>query len=130
MARQLLNDDMFPVREQDLELTIEIDPEVTYHLRPLTVDKLRELTKANTRLVPNKRTHQKDEVINNDDASNAILDYVIAKWEGVKQGGVEAACDLAHKLLLPIELQTALISTAQAGDTAAERKARSLRRPE
>lgn len=129
MARQLLNDAAFPVKERDLELGIPIDEDASYWLRPLTVEKLREFTKANTRQVPNKRTHQKDDIVDQIAASNEALDYVIERWEGVKLDGAAAPCTLEYKLRLPMEVQMALVQAAQIGQVTPEAKAESFRQP-
>jgi len=126
MARQLLNDDLFPVTEADLELTIPIDKDPVYWLRPLTVEKLREFSRKWTRRKPNKRTHQMDDVTDNTALANECLDYVVAKWEGVFDNGALAKCDLEHKLRLPDEVQQALVAVARSGPSP-EDKARSLR---
>lgn len=128
MARQLIEaDKVFPVKESDLELSIPIDPEVTYYLRPLPIEKLRALTKEHTRPVWNKRTHQRDEETDNVALANASLDYVIDRWEGVKENGVDAPCTLERKLRLPDEVQNALVSLARQGSVSREDKAKSFR---
>lgn len=128
MARDLIQPDkVFPVKESDLELSIAIDPEVTYYLRPLPVEKLRALTKQHTRPRPNKRTHQMDEVTDNTALANAALDYVIDHWDGVKEHGKDAPCDLEHKLLLPDEVQNALVALARTGTVTPEKQAESFR---
>ena len=117
MARKLLvEDEVFPVRESELELTIPIDAEAVYYLRPLTLDTARRVSNAHTRLVPNRRTHQRDEVTDKVAINNELLDYTIVKWEGVSNHSEKAPCDLAHKLLLPVEVQAALIERAQTGE--------------
>lgn len=130
MARSLLvPDEEFPVRETDLTLDLTADPEAVYWLRPITVAKARELNDANTPMQFDKRTHQKVEVRDRDtrDAvNNAHLDYAIARWEGVMDKGQPAPCDLAHKLLLPLAVQVALVERAQVGQ---DHKAASFREP-
>lgn len=117
MARQLLQEDnVFPVRESELELTIPPDPDAIYYLRALTREVSRAIVKRHTRQVPNRRTHQKDDVTDVYTVSDDLLDYAIVKWDGVTNGtGGPAPCDLEHKLKLPVEVQTALIDRAQVG---------------
>lgn len=127
MSRKLISEDaVFPVRETELELSIPMDPEAVYYLRPLTVEAARSITKQHTRQIPNRRTHQKDDKLDQIAAQDALLDYVIVKWEGVSNGTDKAPCDLAHKLKLPIDIQVALLDRAQIGEAD---KAQSFRQP-
>lgn len=116
MARQLLREDaVFPVRETDLELAIPPDPEAVYWLRPITTDVARSITRKHTQKVPNRRTHQREEETNRIAVNDDLLDHAIARWEGVFDNGQPAACDLVHKLLLPVDVQSALLERAQVG---------------
>lgn len=127
MARQLLQEDAeFTVAETDLELDIPVDPEATYTLRPITTEYARSVYKQHTIKVPNRRTHQMDDQVNQVAVSNALLDYCIVRWSGVLEQGADAPCDLAHKLKLPTVVQAALVERAQIGGTA-ERRAASFR---
>lgn len=130
MARRLLNaDEVFPVRESDLELAMPLDKQTVYYLRPITVEQVREIQRRNTRQVPNRRTHRKDDVVDDEAAANEVLDVCIVRWEGVTDNGQPATCDLAHKLLLPSEIQVALVQLAQIGQVSPEAQAASFRQP-
>jgi hypothetical protein len=116
MARHLLQDEPFPVRETDLALGIPADPDAVYWLRPMTRDASREMRKRNTKQVPNRRTHQLESKVSDEQLDDDILDYIIVKWEGVTNGnGGPAPCDLAHKVKLPLEVQGALLARAVEG---------------
>lgn len=125
MARKLLQEtQLLIVRETELQLSFKPDDEAVYHLRPLTSSKAREISQAHTSQVFNRRTHKAEDVPDVKAINEAMLDYVIAKWEGVTNGtGASAPCDGEHKLKLPIDLQVALIDRAQMGDDAAQRDA-------
>ena len=124
MARSLLHHDaVFPVTEQELELSIPVDKDAVYHLRVITTETGREILKRHTYKKPNKHTHKMDDITDNEAASNDMLDYCIVRWDGVKNGADPAPCDLAHKLLLPVEVQVALVQIAQVGPTQAEQVA-------
>lgn len=118
MARHLLQEEnVFPVRESELELSIEPDPDAVYYLRPLTRDATREIAKKHTRQVVNRRTHMKDDVTDSEAVGDEVLDRTIVKWEGVTNGdGKPAPCDLAHKMKLPVVVQMALIDRASVGE--------------
>lgn len=125
MARKLLQEDApFPVKETDLDLNIAPDPDAVYWLRPVTREKARELRKRHTSQVPNRRTHQMDAVVNDDGIDDALLDYIIDRWEGVTNGnGGPAPCDLAHKMKLPMQVQGALLARAVEGGEPADQTA-------
>ncbi len=128
MARHLLNDDVFAVKETDLELDIKPDAEAVYYLRPLTVEVVRQASKDHTTVTFSRRTHKREEETDHLAVNNALVDYAITRWEGVRNGADPAPCDLAHKLKLPIDVQRALIERAQVGQTAADQEA-SFRQP-
>jgi hypothetical protein len=129
MARQLLQENAeFDVAETELELDIPVDPEASYTLRPITTEYARSVYKQHTTKVPNRRTHQMDDQVNQVAVSNALLDYCIVRWAGVFENGAAAPCDLVHKLRLPTVVQAALVERAQIGGTA-ERRAASFREP-
>lgn len=116
MARQLLREDaVFAVRETELELAIPPDPDAVYYLRPITTDVARSLTRKHTQKLPDRRTHQRYEETDRVAVNDGLLDHAIAKWEGVWDNGQPAPCDLAHKLLLPVDVQSALLERAQVG---------------
>lgn len=129
MRALLHEDDVFPVMEADLELAIPIDPDAVYYLRSLTVEFVRSVVKRHTRQVPNKRTHQREDVLDGTAVQNDLLDYCVTKWDGVTNNGVMAPCDLTHKLLLPGPVQAALVERAQTGEVTPEAQAASFREP-
>ena len=122
-------EDVVEVREQDLTLSIPIDPDVVYHVRAITVEKAREIVKMHTRTEFNNRTHRKEAIIDEEAVSNTMLDYAIKSWSNVVDSGVSAPCDLTHKLRLPSEVQIALIRLAQQGQVTPEAKDASFRQP-
>lgn len=116
MARALLReDDIFPVKETDLDLSIPADPDAVYYLRPITAEVARAITRKHTKPVPNRRTHQREDVTDRPAVNDDLIDHAIARWEGVSDKGELAPCDLAHKLLLPVDVQSALLERAQVG---------------
>ncbi len=126
MARTLLNDQIFPVRESELELTIPADPDAVYHIRAITVDVVREVSKRHTRQVPNKVTHQREEVTDKAAVYDELLDYCLTAWEGMTGN---PPCDQSNKRLLPPAVQAALVERAQIGQVTPEAKAASFREP-
>jgi hypothetical protein len=122
MAREILKaDDRFTVKEADLNLTIPPDPEVTYTLRPLLVSKARELTKTNTRRVPDPATRRMVDETNDEALQIDFLDYILVDWSGVTSDGVALPCTRDFKQALPGTVQGALIERAQVGASAQER---------
>lgn len=126
MARQLLNDATFEVRETDLDLEIVPDADAVYVLRALTVPKARELGKRHTRQEFDRSQHKKVDVVDHEAINDAIIDHIIADWRGVGSDGL-APCTLENKLKLPVPVQRALLERAQVGQGSAEVRAASFR---
>lgn len=126
MARTLLTDDSFPVRESELALEMPLDPDAVYHLRALTTDVARQIAKAHTKRVPNPRTHQMEDVRDANALNDALFDYCLVRWEGMA-GAPE--CVLENKKKLPMAIQAALLERAQIGQVTPEAKAASFRQP-
>lgn len=113
MARQLhAEDSTFEIAETDLPDVGQADPEVVYTLRPLTTKKYRELQKAHTKLVPNKHTRAMESKLDADAFTDALVDFVIADWRGIVDGGEPAACTAANKERLDGPTKAALVNVA------------------
>ena len=115
----------------DAELVPEGDKDTTYDIRHLTTDKHREIVKRHTQKVPNKRTHQRDDVTDLEAVSDALLDYAIADWKGIVSAGQPVPCTLDYKLLLDGPRKTAILERAGMNEVTAapERRAESFRSP-
>lgn len=72
---------------KDSDLVADGDKDTTYTIRHLTVPKHRDILKANTKRVINKRTHAKDDEVDDIGFSDALLDYVLIGWSGVMFDG-------------------------------------------
>ena len=115
----------------DADLVPDGDKDTTYTVRHITTDKHREIVKAHTTKVPNKRTHQRDDVTDWNAVSDALLDYALAEWSGVISRGQPVPCDRGHKMLLDGQRKTALLEHAGMNEVAAApaRTAESFRTP-
>jgi hypothetical protein len=127
MARSLLDEQTFVVKESELPLDIPADPDAVYTVRPLTVTAARALAKQHTRQEFDRSQHRRIDVVDQTGLNDAIIDYVIVAWEGVGSDG-KALCTLENKLRLPVSVQRALLDQAQVGDSA-EVRAQSFREP-
>ncbi len=127
MARTLLTDDTFPVRETELALEMPLDPDAVYYLRALTTDLTRQIAKAHTKRIPNPRTHQMEDVRDDHALNDALFDYCLVRWEGMA-GSPD--CVLENKKKLPMEIQAALLRRAQIGQVTPQAKAASFREPQ
>jgi hypothetical protein len=127
MARVLLEDSTFEVKETDLDLDIAPDPDAVYVLRSLTVAKAREIGKKHTRQEFDRSQHRKVDVVDAEAVNDAIIDHILADWRGVGSDG-KAPCTKENKLKLPVPVQKALLERAQVGDSA-EVRAASFRQP-
>lgn len=117
MAKNL-SEKTFTVTDKDL--LSDGDPGTSYTLRRLTREKHRETRKAHTESTFNKRTHQKEDKIDWEAVTDALIDYVILAWTGVLYDGQPAPCDLRHKMLLDAPTCDAILERAGMNDLAAD----------
>jgi hypothetical protein len=128
VARALLTEnETFEVCETDLEVAIATDKGVFYTLRPITIEKAREIRKRHTKRVINRTTHQKDEVVDTTDVTNDLLDYALCAWRGIEDKGQAVECSLVNKLRLPPAIQSGLLDLAQSGQQTKDDKEQSFR---
>lgn len=111
MAVEIRDDDAI-VTVQDAELITDGDKETTYQLRTITLEKNREIVRAHTRKVPNRRTHQMDDKVDWDAVTDALLDWALAGWDGVVAHGKPLSCTLEHKKRLDGVRRTAILERA------------------
>jgi len=113
----------------DAELVTDGDPETTYTLQHLTVEKNREFLKQFTKKKPNPRTHQMDDVTDFEAVADAQFDYALAEWSGVLVGGQPVPCTRRYKMLLDGIRRDAIMRRAGSNDVAqvAELRAESFR---
>lgn len=101
MARALI-DESNPEWVSEKDLIADGDPEVSYHIRPVSVETHRGLVKRFTSKVPNRRTHRPDEIVDFEAVSDAVYDYCLIGWKGIESGGKPVPCDgLEIKKKLP-----------------------------
>jgi hypothetical protein len=88
------------VKDSELEGVSGGDPEVTYTLRPITVEDHRALQKQFTKAGIDRRTHQKTEEVDFAGLADATLDHVLIGWSGILSKGQPAECSRENKLKL------------------------------
>lgn len=112
----------------DAELVPEGDKDTTYQVRHLTTEKHREIEKQNTKMVPNKRTHQREPELDADAFTEDLIDYIVAGWSGVVANGEPLPCTREYKLLLDAARKRALLVYAGSNEIVAapERRAESF----
>ena len=108
--------DVTPVT--DAELVPEGAKDVTYYIRHLTKDTYREIVARYTKKVPNKRTHQKEDVTDWQAVTDAQLDFALTKWEGVTLGGKPVDCTAETRQLLDGPRVVAILDKAGANEIA------------
>lgn len=129
MARQLLvEEDVFEVRESELDIPGP-DMDVVYYLRPITSAMARKVMQKHTKFSRRNGETRDDMAIHDE-----MLDYTIAKWDGMNYRGSDAPCTLENKKRLPPPIQGAIIDRAQMGsdskpDDDQEDKEDSFRKP-
>lgn len=131
MALELKTDDD-STTITDADLMPDGDKETSYTIRHLTTAKHREIVKAHTKKVPNKHTHQREDVTDWEAVSDDLIDYVLTGWHNVIASGQQVACTLANKLLLDGPRKKAILELAGMNEIAAapERRAESFRQIE
>jgi hypothetical protein len=117
----------------DADLVADGDKDTSYQIRHLTIEKNRELVRQCTKRVPNKRTHQMDDVTDWEAVSDVQFEYVLADWVGVEDAeGHPLDCTPANKALIDGGRRLAIMSRAGVNEVmaAAERRSDSFRAPE
>jgi hypothetical protein len=112
----------------DKQLVPGGDPDTSYEVRRLTLDKHREITKKHTKA----GTYRKPEGKRDDDAiQDDLFDYVLEDWKGVRVNGADVPCEWEHKRLIDVPRRVALLDEAGLNDITAAEDARgeSFRRP-
>lgn len=113
MPVQLMDsDDRIVVKDSELQGITDGDPETTYTLRPIGVDDYRRLTKAHTKKVLNRRTHQSDDEVDFAGLTDAVLDYVLTDWSGILFKGQPVPCLQEYKQRLDGVRRAALAALA------------------
>ena len=119
----------FDVRETDLPDVTQADPSVVYTVRPLGTEKFRELHRAHTKKVLNKRTGQREDDHDAEGFADAVCDFVLVGWVGVVDHGEPAPCTRENKMRLDGQVKTGLIAVAGLNRLDADDTARSFRPP-
>jgi phospholipid N-methyltransferase len=114
----------------DADLVADGDKDVTYQIRHLTIEQNREFVKQCTKRVPNKRTHQMEDVTDWEEVSDTQFDYVLADWANIQDSAKQPlACTKENKALLDGGRRLAIMTRAGINEvnTAAERRGESFR---
>jgi hypothetical protein len=131
VARALI-DESKPEWVPEKDLIADGDPDVSYQIRPISVETHRSLVKQFTSKVPNRRTHRTDDVVDFEAVSDAVYDFALTAWKGIEADGKPVPCDsLATKKKLPGMLISAIgeyaMQTGGAHGRSAEEKRESFR---
>lgn len=115
----------------DSDLVPEGDRETSYKIRHITIEKNREVVREHTKKVPNRRTHQPDNVTDWEAVGDALLDYALVDWSGVVANGKSVPCTTENKMLLDGVRRAALLERAGMNEVQAapERREQSFRAP-
>ncbi len=101
MPVQLIDaDDRITVCDADIPGIADGDKDTTYTLRPIAVDDYREIVKANSVDVIDRRTHQKTKQTDWEKVNDDQIDFVLVAWTGIVVKGQPAECSRANKLKL------------------------------
>ena len=111
MALELKTDDDI-TQYTDAELVPDGDKDTVYFVRHLTPETLAEMLKRHTKKVPNRRTHQRDDVTDREALMKEQLDYALTDWSGVISKGVPLKCTPEAKRLLDAVRQVAILDKA------------------
>jgi hypothetical protein len=127
MALGLLDEDaQIQVTDSDLPDIEGGDPGTVYTVRQIPPAVNRELAKKHTERPINKRTGQREQVVDNIALLDDMVDYALVSWEGVLLKGQPAPCSRENKLRLDYPRKVALMSVAGLNQIAAEVRAQSF----
>jgi hypothetical protein len=130
MAISLLDDSArLQVKDSDLDEVSGGDPGTVYTVRQIPPQINRELAKKHTERPINKRTGQRESVVDNVSLLDDLVDYALVDWSGILLKGEKAPCTRENKLLLDYQRKVALIGIAGLNQIAAEVRAESFRQP-
>jgi hypothetical protein len=102
----------FEIADTDLPGIDDPCDGVVYTIRVITTQKNREIAERFTKLVPNKKTHQMEEKVDGMGLTDALVDYAIGDWRGIKAGDADAPCTTENKMLLDGLRKAALVRAA------------------
>jgi hypothetical protein len=108
---------------------MKADPEVEYQIRPIPTETARAIYKKHTVQQFDRRNHRKIDDTNQEAVSNELLDVCLIGWKGVVDRGQPVPCIAENKLILPTQIQAAIVDVAQQGRVTPEEKAASFREP-
>jgi hypothetical protein len=119
MALNLLNDaDQITVCDADL--VDDGQQDVTYTIRKITPEKMRQIVRANTKA----GNHRRDEKIDWMSVQDDQIDHLLVAWTGILSDGKPADCNRANKLTLDGPRKVALIDRAGTAEAVAVQEAR------
>jgi hypothetical protein len=130
MALQLLDGDTrITVKDSDLADVENGDEGTTYTVRQMPPNVTRDLSKRHTTNPINKRTGQREQVVDHMALMDDTLDYALVAWSGIQHQGKDVPCEREYKALLDVPRKVALLGLAGMNQTAPDQKADSFRSP-
>ena len=128
MALKLLSDDAtITVRDADLADVPDGDPDVTYTIRPVTREVMKDIVKARTTRQVDPSSRRMVDVLDKAGSDEDALDYALVAWDGILFNGDPAPCDRAMKLKLDPFRVSAIMEIAIRTQRAEEDRAASFR---
>jgi hypothetical protein len=119
MALNLLSDtDQITVSDADIVDDGQAD--VSYTIRKITPEKMRQIVRANTK----PGNHRREEKIDWMGVQDDQLDHLLVSWTGILSSGKPAECNRANKLTLDGPRKVALIDRAGTSEAVAVQEAR------
>lgn len=113
MSLQLLEEDKrIEVIDSALPDVTDGDPETVYTVRQIPPEVNRSLGKRHTTTPINRRTGQRETVVDHEALLDDLVDYAIVSWSGILLKGEPAPCTRENKLLLDFTRKTGLLSVA------------------
>lgn len=129
---QLIDPDVpITVADSELDGIKQGDPETVYHLRPISVDDHRRLSKQNTKDGIDPESRQVVKTIDFEALNDDLLDFCLTGWSGILLKGEPAPCSRENKLKLDGARRVALTNRAGMNQIArvGEDRAASFRQP-
>lgn len=128
MALHLLDEGQrYEVSDEKLEDVQGGDPETVYVYRQIPPHVNRQLSKQHTTYPINRRTGQRETVVDHLSLLDDLLDYALIGWRGILHKGQSVPCEREYKVLLDYPRKTALLQLAGMNRTAPEDREESFR---
>jgi hypothetical protein len=129
MPVQLIDEEQqIEIKDSELEDISDGDPATVYVIRQIPPAMNRQIAKRHTTTPINRRSGQRETVVDQLAVFDDLLDYALVNWRGIQHKGQDVPCTRDFKLLLDVQRKVALVQRAGQNQVAEVRE-QSFRKP-